>query len=149
MAKWDSERDMSVKITIIIKGHKRALDNVEKRVEKNLYDVFKTAGVEIVSKARRNYLSGGYPQHLRVGKKRGGTLRSNVGHKVDMIGNTVLLQLLIPDVAWYGRLWEAVKQYSYRQGQVFKNGTPKARPFFRPALRDYWPTLMDKMRRLV
>jgi len=138
-----------MKITVIVKGHKEVAKKVHKDVKQRAYDVFYRAGVEIVSIARRRYLSGGYPEHLRVGKVKGGTLRSNVNFKVDTTAEAVLLNLIIPDIAWYGRLWEAVNEYEYRQGEFFRNGTPKARPFFSPAIRDYWPKLLEKFRRLV
>lgn len=91
----------------------------------------------IKGRAQYAYLTGPAPEHLRVGKSgTGGALRQNLMFIINSLGDTAEATLVAPSIAWYGAVWEAVGRYKHRKGKLFKNATPMARPFARPAWED-------------
>lgn len=91
----------------------------------------------IKGRAQYAYLTGPAPEHLQVGKKgTGGALRQNLMFVINSSGDMAEASLVAPSIAWYGAIWEAIGKYKHRKGKMFKNATPMARPFARPAWED-------------
>lgn len=97
----------------------------------------------IRGRSQAYYLHGPYPTKLRIGH---GSLLKNIGIKTEVLADKIIGKITIGSLAWYGKIWESVGEYSHRKGGIFpKAGTPKSRPFIRPAFED----LREKINRIL
>ena len=119
-----------MKILVYLKGYR---DWVERRVNKidiGMNTTLKGILQLIIGRAQVGYLTGPYPVKLKVGKT--GNLRRSLYPDVEREGMKIAGFIKLRSIASYGAYWEDRS----REGQVFKNGNPKYRPFVRPAFVD-------------
>jgi hypothetical protein len=115
-------------------------DKVLNRISKNIPTNTERAMLHILSlikgKAQSSYLRGPSPQYLQIS---GGNLLKNIFADVEVKGNQVFGKLTVGQIAWYGAMWEN------RPQGMFKNMTPKQRPFVKPAYQDLERKLLDHL----
>jgi len=123
-----------VKVKVRAVGHKAWVNKALTEIEKVVFQTINRALLKVRGQAQKQYLTGPRPQHLGV---RTGNLRRNLMTVTTLKENSAKGYLFLRSIARYGIYWEAEE----RKGQVFSNGTPKYRPFVKPA----WEDLKDRI----
>ena len=127
-----------MKFKVSYQGHDKwvakALAKLTPTIASSLEGVMAT----LKGRAQYAYLRGPYPTKLsyHTGGRTSGALRDNIQVAVTRSANEVYGIVGLPSITFYGKIWEAVDEYAHRKGATFKNGSPMARPFVRPAWED-------------
>lgn len=105
----------------------------------------------IKGRAQSQYLTGPYPEHLRVGRGgTGGHLRQQLIILMSYKDPEIIGKLTVASTAYYGLIWEAVGRYKHRVGKIFSgNDTPMHRPFALPAYKDLASWTIQELRNAI
>lgn len=125
-------------IKAIFLNHDRYVNKALAKLNPILLSSMERVMAEVKGRAQYKYLRGPYPYRLsfHFHRRTGSALKNNIQTVVRQLGDSVLGSIGLPQLVWYGKVWEAVDEYAHRVGGTFKNGHPMARPFARPAWED-------------